>query len=99
MRNRLAGTKTGKSRSARYYQSNPKAKAKKLAYDKNYQKSSDQVSNRVKRNQARKQAISKGVAKVGDGKDIDHKTPLKNGGSNVWRNLRVMSRNKNRGRK
>ena len=36
MRNKLAGTKTGSSKSAKYYQSNPEARAKKEAYDKEY---------------------------------------------------------------
>ena len=37
MRNRLAGTKTGKSKSAKYYQENPEARKKKIAYDTKYQ--------------------------------------------------------------
>jgi hypothetical protein len=36
MRNRLAGTKTGKSKSAKYYQDNPDAKKKKDAYNTEY---------------------------------------------------------------
>jgi len=35
-RNRLAGTRRGKSRSAKYYQKNPKARAKKNRYNKKY---------------------------------------------------------------
>jgi hypothetical protein len=37
-RNRLAGTKRGTSRAARYYQENPKAREKKLRYMKEYNK-------------------------------------------------------------
>ena len=37
MRNKLAGTKTGKSKSAKYYQENPEARKKKIAYDTKYQ--------------------------------------------------------------
>jgi hypothetical protein len=35
-RNTLAGTTRGKSRSAKYFQSNPEAKAKKDAYNTTY---------------------------------------------------------------
>jgi len=35
-RNRLAGTKRGKSRSARYYQNNPDARKKKQDYNTKY---------------------------------------------------------------
>lgn len=35
-RNKLAGKKRGKSRSARYYQNNPAAKKKKKKYDTKY---------------------------------------------------------------
>jgi hypothetical protein len=37
MRNKLAGTKTGKSKSAKYYQTHPEARKKKVAYDTEYQ--------------------------------------------------------------
>lgn len=36
MRNRLAGTKRGKSATARYYQNNPEAREKKKEYDTEY---------------------------------------------------------------
>lgn len=35
-RNRLAGTKRGKSDTAKYYQSHPEARKKKVAYDSKY---------------------------------------------------------------
>jgi len=38
-RNKLAGIIRGKSKSSKYYQSNPKAKAKKQAYNTQYNKS------------------------------------------------------------
>lgn len=38
-RNRLAGTKTGKSNSARHYQENPESKKKKQEYDTKYNQS------------------------------------------------------------
>jgi hypothetical protein len=40
--------------------------------------------------------IKKGRVKKGDGKDIDHKVPLRNGGSKGLNNLRVRDRSENR---
>jgi hypothetical protein len=37
-----------------------------------------------------------GKVKKGDGKEVDHKRPLSKGGSNKKKNLRVVSRKKNR---
>ena len=37
MRNTLAGTKTGNSKSAKFYQKNEDARKKKVAYDTKYQ--------------------------------------------------------------
>ena len=54
---------------------------------------------RAKRNKARR-IMTKEVGKAAlKGKDIDHKTPLKKGGGNGRKNLRVMSRSRNRARK
>jgi hypothetical protein len=36
MRNDLAGTKTGKSKTAKYYQEHPEARKKKVKYDMKY---------------------------------------------------------------
>jgi 5-methylcytosine-specific restriction endonuclease McrA len=76
-----------------------KATGRDYSYDKEYQKSPKQVANRVKRNQARAEMIKDGKAKVGDGKDVDHKKPLKKGGSNHKSNLQVISKSKNRAKK
>ena len=54
------------------------------------------TAKRVANNSARAGAIRAGKAKVGDGKDVDHKTPLSKGGSNAPSNLRVVSRSENR---
>lgn len=54
------------------------------------------TAKRVKNNQARAAAIDAGKAKVGDGKDVDHKKPLSKGGSNSAKNLRVVDRSENR---
>lgn len=69
----------------------------KAAYDKAYNARPDQVAKRVKRNQARAEMEKAGKVAKGDGKDVDHKTPLKNGGSNGRNNLAVKSQTANRG--
>lgn len=51
---------------------------------------------RSKRNQARADAVKKGLAHKGDGKEVDHKTPLSKGGGNGSGNTRVVSRKENR---
>lgn len=73
-RNKLAGTKTGKSKSARRYQKDPKARAKKKAYDTEYNKKT--VSDRVDRNRKRREGQKAGnpKAKKGSGYDYDHAT-------------------------
>jgi hypothetical protein len=51
---------------------------------------------RSMRNQARQEMISKGKAKVGDGKDVGHKRALSKGGGNTLANLAIQSRSSNR---
>lgn len=75
----------------------PKSSKAKLAYQAEYQKQPKQVAKRVARNAARREAIKAGTVKVGDGKDIDHKVPLENGGTNAPSNTRVKSQTANRG--
>ena len=67
----------------------PASKAKR-AYNRKTQ------DNRVKRNQARREAEKDGRVKKGDGKDLDHKTPLRKGGSNNKSNIRVRTKKANR---
>lgn len=74
-----------------------KSTKQKLAYQAAYNAQPEQVAKRVKNNQARAEMIKKGKAKVGDGKDVAHKTSLENGGGNSKDNLSVQSRAKNRG--
>jgi hypothetical protein len=71
MRNKLAGTKTGTSRSAKYYQDNPEARKKKLAYDKKY---SSTESRKEYRAELQKINREKGTHGNGDGKDVAHKS-------------------------
>jgi 5-methylcytosine-specific restriction endonuclease McrA len=63
-----------------------------------YQGTEQQKKNRAKRNAARAVMMRKGKVHKGDGKDVDHKTPLAKGGSNNVSNLRVMGKSKNRKR-
>lgn len=70
---------------------------KKAAYDKAYNARPEEVAKRVKRNQARAEMEKAGKVSKGDGKDVDHKTPLKRGGSNGKSNLAVKSETANRG--
>lgn len=63
---------------------------------KNYHGKPKQRKERAARTAARELMIKKGRAKKGDGKDIDHKKPLRNGGSKSINNLRVRDRSSNR---
>lgn len=54
-------------------------------------------SENAKRHRARRVAIKAGMVKTGDGKDVDHKTPLGKGGSATsLKNLRARSPHDNR---
>ncbi len=57
----------------------------------------ENVAKRVKNNQARDKMMDAGRVKKGDGKDVDHITPLRHGGGNSDKNLRVISKSRNRG--
>lgn len=63
---------------------------------RNYHGKSKQRKERAARTRARELMKKKGIVKKGDGKDIDHKKPLRSGGSNGINNLRVRSKSKNR---
>jgi hypothetical protein len=69
MRNSLAGTKKGKSESAKYFQSNPKAKAKKDAYNKEYHST---PARRKYRSELNKENRKAGTTGNKDGKDMSH---------------------------
>ena len=49
-----------------------------------------------KRLALRRLAEKKGMVKKGDGKDLDHKTPLSKGGANTLKNARVVPKSVNR---
>lgn len=75
----------------------PKSSKAKLAYMAERQKSPEEVDKRVARNRARREAIREGLVKKGDGKEIDHKRMLDQGGSKSKSNTRVVSAEENRG--
>lgn len=71
-RNSLAGKSTGKSKSAKYYASSPDARAKKLEYQKKYNKKAGQSEYRGELNKANRDAGTYGkMTKMG--KDRSHK--------------------------
>ena len=68
----------------------------KAEYKKS-QASKKAKTDRAARNKVRRAAIKKGTVKKGDSsKDIDHKKPLRNGGSKKKSNTRVRSTSTNR---
>jgi hypothetical protein len=62
----------------------------------NYQGKPEQIKNRAARNAARSSMEKKGVVRKGDGKDVDHKTPIAKGGGNTPGNLRAVPKSANR---
>lgn len=62
----------------------------------NYQGTEEQKKNRAERNKARRMLTKEGVVKKGDGKDVDHMTPLGKGGKTVRSNLRAEPATTNR---
>ena len=71
----------------------------KRDYKKQYEKydGKDSVKkDRAKRNGARRMMEAEGKVSKGDGKDVDHKTPLSKGGGTSRSNLRVTSKSANR---
>jgi hypothetical protein len=62
----------------------------------NYQGQPSQIKKRSLRNKARRKLEKQGRVHKGDGKDVDHKTPISQGGGNAPSNLRVQSDNANR---
>lgn len=77
----------------------PYMKNGKRDYKTEYQKyhsRPEQIKNRTERTTARRQANAAGVTHKGDGKDLDHKTPLSKGGSSAKSNLRVVDKGTNR---
>ena len=76
-------------------QTKKNAKARSVAQRK-YNSTEKAKKDRAARNKARRQAERDGRVSKGDGKDVDHKKPLRNGGSNAKSNTRVRSKSANR---
>lgn len=69
MKNTLAGTKTGKSESAKYFQDNPEARKKKDAYNKAYHDTPERKKYRVRLNKRNREEGTYGNK---DDKDMSH---------------------------
>lgn len=65
--------------------------------DRGYNATPEMIGKRVKNNQARAILAKEGKVHKGDGKDVDHKTPLRSGGGNARSNLRAIPKSRNRG--
>lgn len=65
--------------------------------DRGYNARPENVKKRTKNGQARRLLEKEGLVRKGDGKDVDHKKPLRAGGSNKRSNLRAIDKSKNRG--
>lgn len=65
--------------------------------DKAYAARPEQVAKRVERNRARRMLMEEGVVHKGDGKEVDHKTPIAKGGKTVRSNLQAVPAHRNEG--
>ena len=64
---------------------------------KGYNARPENVKKRAMNNAARRKLMAEGKVKKGDGKDVDHKTPIRKGGTNADSNTRVVDKEDNRG--
>ena len=62
----------------------------------NYQGTPNQIKKRAERVKARRMMEKTGSATKGDGKDVDHITPMRSGGTSAKSNLRMRSKAANR---
>jgi hypothetical protein len=62
----------------------------------NYHAQPEQIKKRGQRVKARRLLEKEGAVTKGDGKDVDHKKPLRSGGTTTRSNLRVRSVKANR---
>ena len=72
------------------------ARERSPEYYAKYHGTPEAIAQRSARNTARRREEKKGTVKKGDGKEVDHKRALSNGGSNSESNTRVVSRKTNR---
>lgn len=69
---------------------------KETVRERDYDRKPEVKKRRALRNKARREAIREGRVRKGDGKDIDHKKPLSQGGSGSKSNTRVRDSRSNR---
>jgi hypothetical protein len=62
----------------------------------NYHAQPEQIKKRASRVKARRMLEKEGTVTKGDNKDVDHKKPLRSGGTTTRSNLRVRSVKANR---
>lgn len=62
----------------------------------NYDGTPEVKKKRAQRNKARRMLEREGVVRKGDGKDVDHMTPLSKGGTTVRSNLKAKPASANR---
>jgi hypothetical protein len=62
----------------------------------NYHAQPEQIKKRASRVKARRMLEKEGAVTKGDNKDVDHKKPLRSGGTTTRSNLRVRSVKANR---
>lgn len=77
------------------------SKSKNPASKRNYAheyaiETPERKKQRAERNKARRMLMREGKVHVGDGMDVDHKTPLSKGGKTVRSNVRVQTAHANR---
>jgi hypothetical protein len=63
---------------------------------KNFHGKPEEIKKRAERVKARRMMEKTGAVTKGDGKDVDHKKPLRSGGTTTKSNLRVRSKSANR---
>jgi 5-methylcytosine-specific restriction endonuclease McrA len=73
----------------------PRDRNYRAEYD-SYHAKPEQKKKRAMRNAARSEMQKAGKVSKGDGKEVDHKVPLRGSGTNAASNLRVTSESKNR---
>jgi len=65
--------------------------------DRGYNHTPEMRHKRSLNNKARNMMMKEGLVRKGDGKDVDHKHPLRSGGGNSRSNLRAIPASRNRG--
>jgi hypothetical protein len=64
--------------------------------NREYDSKPHKIKQRVQNKQARAMLEKEGLVRKGDGKDVDHKKPVREGGTNARSNLRAIPASQNR---